>query len=251
MISVTDIYRHPVKAHGTEALSAVTLVAGKTMPWDRVWAVAHEHTKFDDANPAWAHCANFSRGAKAPELMAIKVTTDEATNTLTFTHPNLPPLTINPDAAEDSAKFIAWTKPIMPEHRAASDRIVRAPDRGMTDTPFPSISINSHSSLADLSSVAGVPLSPLRWRGNIWVKGAAPWDEFNWIGREARIGGTRLKIVEPITRCPATTANPETGKRDVDTLKHLSETYGHKDFGVFAEVLETGTVQTGDQLELL
>jgi len=37
----------------------------------------------------------------------------------------------------------------------------------------------------------------------------------------------------------------------VDTLKFLSETYGHKDFGVYAEVIEGGAVQTGDQLELL
>jgi len=106
MISVSDIFRHPVKSHGREALSAVTLAAGKTMPWDRVWAVAHDMAKF-------------------------------------FTHPALDPLTINPDLRDDSAKLVAWTKPIMPADRAASHRIVRAPDRGMTDTPFPSISINS------------------------------------------------------------------------------------------------------------
>ncbi|WGI21695.1 MOSC domain-containing protein [Amylibacter sp. IMCC11727] len=251
MITVTELFRHPVKSHGREALSAVTLTQGKTMPWDRVWAVAHDMAKFDDANPAWAHCVNFSRGAKAPELMAINVTVNESTNELTFTHPSLDPLTINPDLPADSAKLVAWTKPIMPADRAPSDRIVRAPDRGMTDTPFPSISINSHASLADLSATAGTQLSPLRWRGNIWVDGAAPWDEFNWIGRHARIGGALLKIVDPITRCPATTANPETGKRDVDTLKVLSETYGHKDFGVYAEVVETGEIKTGDRLELI
>ena len=251
MITVTELYRHPVKSHGREALSAVTLTQGKTMPWDRVWAVAHDMAKFDDENPAWAHCVNFSRGAKAPELMAINVSVDEAANTLTFTHPSLDPLTINPDLAADSAKLVAWTKPIMPADRAASDRIVRAPDRGMTDTPFPSISINSHASLANLSTTAGTQLSPLRWRGNIWVDGAAPWDEFNWIGRQARIGGALLKIVEPITRCPATTANPKTGKRDVDTMKFLSDTYGHKDFGVYAEVVESGEIKTGDRLEIL
>ncbi|MCO4823369.1 MAG: MOSC domain-containing protein [Amylibacter sp.] len=251
MITVTELYRHPVKAHGREALSAATLTQGKTMPWDRVWAVAHDMAKFDDANPEWAHCVNFSRGAKAPELMAINVTMNESANTLTFTHYALDPLTINPDVPSDGAKLVAWTKPIMPADRAPSDRIVRAPDRGMTDTPFPSISINSHASLADLSDKAGEQLSPLRWRGNVWVDGAAPWDEFNWIGRHARIGGTLLKIVDPIKRCPATTANPETGKRDVDTLKFLSENYGHKDFGVYAEVVETGEVKLGDTLELV
>ncbi|MAD95233.1 MAG: molybdenum cofactor biosysynthesis protein, partial [Rhodobacteraceae bacterium] len=44
---------------------------------------------------------------------------------------------------------------------------------------------------------------------------------------------------------------PTTGKRDVDTLKFLSETYGHKDFGVYAEVVESGEIKTGDELELV
>ncbi|MDR6263651.1 MOSC domain-containing protein [Roseobacter sp. N2S] len=251
MITVTELYRHPVKAHGREALSEVTLTAGKTMPWDRVWAVAHEMSKFDDAAPEWAHCVNFSRGAKAPSLMAISVRMDEQANTLTFTHPDLPTLTINPDIPDQAAELVAWTKPIMPADRAASDRVVRAPDRGMTDTPFPSIAINSHASLRALSDKAGQEVSPLRWRGNIWIDGLDPWAEFDWIGREAQIGTARLIIRERITRCPATTANPDTGARDLDTLNILTEGWGHKDFGVYGEVIETGDVKLGDKLELL
>ncbi|MBR9862948.1 MAG: MOSC domain-containing protein [Rhodobacteraceae bacterium] len=251
MITVTELYRHPVKAHGSEALSAVTLQAGKTMPMDRVWAVAHEMSKFNDAAPTWAHCVNFSRGAKAPALMAIKVKTDEATNTLTFSHPDRPDLSINPDIPEQAARLVEWTKPIMPADRAASDRIVRAPDRGMTDTAFPSVSINSRASLRAIADKAGQDVSPLRWRGNIWIDGLEPWAEFDWIGREVQIGTTRLAIRERITRCPATSANPATGERDLDTLALLSEGWGHKDFGVYGEVIETGDVKLGDKLELL
>ena len=36
------LWRHPIKGHGVEAVGAVTLAAGATMPWDRVWAIAHE-----------------------------------------------------------------------------------------------------------------------------------------------------------------------------------------------------------------
>lgn len=251
MITVTELYRHPVKSHGREALSEVTFTTGKTMPWDRVWAVAHEMSKFNDAAPQWAQCVNFSRGAKAPGLMAISVTTDEQANTLTFTHPDLTPLTINPDVPDQAAQLVAWTKPIMPADRAASERVVRAPDRGMTDTAFPSIAINSHASLRALNDKAGQVISPLRWRGNIWIDGLEPWTEFDWIGREITIGTTRLAIRERITRCPATTANPETGVRDLDTLNILTESWGHKDFGIYGEVIETGDVKLGDKLELL
>ena len=250
MPHVTELYRHPVKSHGREALSQVRLIAGKTMPWDRVWAVAHEMAKFDDANPAWAHCVNFSRGAKAPELMAIDVTVDEATNRLTFTHPNRDPLTINPDVTAEAAELIAWVKPLMPADRAQSDRVVRAPDRGMTDTPYPSISINSHASLRAMGQKAGREISPLRWRGNIWLDDLAPWQEFEWIGKEIRIGETLLAVRDPITRCPATTANPETGKRDLDTLGFLNDGWGHQDFGVYVEVIEGGQINTGDPVIL-
>ena len=45
--TVTEIWRHPVKSHGREALETVTLTAGQTMPGDRVWAVAHEASTAD------------------------------------------------------------------------------------------------------------------------------------------------------------------------------------------------------------
>lgn len=251
MINVTELYRHPVKAHGREALSAVTLETGKTMPWDRVWAVAHDMAKFDDENPEWVRCLHFSRGSKAPGLMAINVTVDESTSQLTFTHPDLSTITVNPEIPEQAAQLIAWAKPVMPVGRAASNRIVRVPGRGMTDSPWPSISINSHASLRSLSEKAGEPVSPLRWRGNIWIDGPEPWAELDWIGKEIQIGGARLAVREPILRCPATTANPATGERDLDTLRLLQKNWGHQDFGIYAEVIEGGPIKTGDAVTLL
>ena len=48
----------------------------------------------------------------------------------------------------------------------------------------------------------------------------------------------------------ATTANPHTVVRDVDTLKALNM-LGHQNFGIYATVIETGDVTLGDQLELI
>ena len=56
----------------------MTLAAGATMPWDRVWAIAHEAAQRRARRRAWAPCANFSRGAKSPALMAIRARVDEA-----------------------------------------------------------------------------------------------------------------------------------------------------------------------------
>lgn len=42
---VGAIWRHPIKAHGREALGRVILTEGETIPWDRRWAVAHEQAR--------------------------------------------------------------------------------------------------------------------------------------------------------------------------------------------------------------
>jgi MOSC domain-containing protein YiiM len=52
-------------------------------------------------------------------------------------------------------------------------------------------------------------------------------------------------------RCLATTANPDTGLRDADTLGALNALCGHQDFGLYARVIEPGTLSLDDTLELL
>jgi uncharacterized protein YcbX len=116
----------------------------------------------------------------------------------------------------------------------------------MTDTDFPSISVKSLASLRALSQRMGIPLTPRRFRGNIWLDGLAPWEEFDWVGREIAVGGARLRVVERVIRCNLTKTNPETGIRDADTLGALSAHYGHKDFGVYCQVIDGGVVAEGD-----
>ncbi|HDR28164.1 MOSC domain-containing protein [Rhodovulum sp.] len=242
---LAQIWRHPVKGHGAEMLEAVRLEAGRALPWDREWAVAHEAARTDGTT--WAPCANFSRGAKAPELMAIMARLDEAAEIVTLSHPARPDLTFFPDREE--AALLDWVAPLMPADRAAPARIVRVPGRGMTDTDFPSVSILGLASLCALSDAVGQPLDPRRFRGNFWIEGLAPWEEFDWIGRRLRLGEAELEVCERIGRCMATSVNPETGKRDADTLGALERHWGHTDLGVYARVVTGGRVALGDQVE--
>ncbi|WP_170351651.1 MULTISPECIES: MOSC domain-containing protein [Ruegeria] len=241
---VTQLWRHPIKSHGREAVETVNVTPGQTMPGDRVWAVAHEASKADGSK--WVPCANFSRGAKAPQLMAIS--TQSNGDTLTLSHPDRPDLTFAPDSEQQA--FLDWVQPLMPANRAASARIIRVPGRGMTDSDFPSISLCNLASHRAVGQKLGQDLSVRRWRGNIWFDGLPLWEEFDWLGREVQIGEAVLRVRERITRCLATTANPDTGVRDTDTLGAL-ETWGHQDFGVYAEVLEGGAISVGDKVELL
>lgn len=241
---VAHIWRHPIKSHGREALRRVAVTAGTSLPWDRTWAVLHEAAKAD--GDGWAPCVNFSRGSKAPALMAINAALDETTGQVTLTHPDLPDLSFHPDA--DAARFLDWVHPLMPTDRASSTSIRRIRGRGMTDTDYPSISLAGLSSLRALSDKAGQSLDPRRFRVNFWIEGLGPWQEFEWIGREITIGGVTFRAEDRIERCLATAANPETGRRDADTLGALESGWGHRDFGVYLTAVTSGEVALDDEV---
>lgn len=241
---LANIARHPIKSHGREDLASVFLTAGQGVPFDRHWAVAHDAAKLV---PGWNACANFARGAKAPELMAISAQLDEATATITLSHPAKPDLIFRPDDSADLSGFLNWVRPLNPQDRAQPVQIVTA-GRAMTDTDFASVSIIGLASNAALSAVLQQDLSPQRWRGNLWVDGLKPWAEFAWIGKKLQIGTAVFEVVERITRCRATMANPQTGLIDADTLGALNTTYGHQDFGVYARVIQSGTISVDDRV---
>lgn len=239
--TVTEILRYPIKSHSREAVDRARLEVGGTLPWDRVWAVAHAASDVDGSS--WAPCQNFSRGAKAAGLGAITSTLDEATGAITLSHPELADLTFHPDTEGEA--LIAWSAGLMPKERAASARVVRAARRGFTDSDFPSITLASRVSHRAVEQRIGHPLSIHRWRANIWIDGLAPWEEFDWIGREIRLGSAVVVPRERTDRCLATHNNPDTGRRDADVLGAL-ESWGHADFTVRAEVVQAGALAVGD-----
>jgi uncharacterized protein YcbX len=238
---VTDIWRHPIKSHGREQLDTVTLQTGKTIPFDRLWAVAHERAQVDGS--AWAHCGNFCRVAKIPTLMAITATLDEASGIVTVAHPDQHTLSINPDTEADL--FVDWVKQLVKDDTLQPARLVRARADAFTDSDFPSVTLCNHASHRAVEQRVGKPLSRERWRGNIWIEGLAPWEEFDWEGKQVRIGDVLLLVRERTDRCKSTHANPETGRRDADVLNAL-DTWGHQDFSVRAEVIEGGTISIKD-----
>ncbi len=241
--TVTEIWRHPIKSHGREKLDSVTIATGGTIPFDRVWAVAHERSKADGSE--WVSCGHFCRVAKLPSLMAVTAQFDEASGQITLRHPHADDLTFQPE--KDSEAFIAWAKSLVPDDTLQPTRLVKAQAQAFTDSDFPSVTLCNHASHRAVEQRVGRPLSHLRWRGNIWIDGLAPWEEFDWDDREIRIGETLLRVRERTDRCKSTHSNPETGQRDADVLGAL-DSWGHQDFSVRAEVLEGGVVKTGDEV---
>lgn len=242
---VAHLVRHPIKSAGYEPVASATLTEGAAFPFDRVWAVAHAAARLTEP-PSWAPKLQFLRGWGSADLMAVSCQSDAAAGSVTLSHPRRPTESFRPDDAVDATRLIDWLRPLWPENRPEPARVIRVPGQAMTDQDQPLISINSLSSLADLGAHMGRDLSLHRFRGNIWVADWEPWAELDLIGQEITVGAARLRIEKPIGRCRATGANPETGHQDADTMGQLEAQCGHTDFGVFARVVEGGTIAAGD-----
>lgn len=247
---LAQIVRHPVKSAGFQSLTRAALIEGRPMPFDRVWAVATEGANFDGVPMGWAAKVNFLRGAAEGGLQAIRADFDETSGILTLIHPARPPFTGTLPA--DGAALVDWLRPLWPASRPAPRALVARGDGGaLSDAPEPFVAILNLSSLRALGQRMRRDLSIHRFRGNMWLDGLAPWEEFDLIGRRLAIGGAILHIEEPITRCVATSFDPDTGLPAGDTLAALQTGWGHRDFGVYARVVQGGTVALGDQLEIL
>ena len=245
---LVHIVRHPIKSVGHEALDHASLLPGHMLPGDRAWAVAHSAARLDGYG-GWSPKGNFLRGVTGAALMAVRA--ESGPWGLRLHHPHAATLEIDPDTPAGAAALIAWLEPLWPEGAPRPARLVRAPATGLGDVPDPWVSVLSLASLRALGQRLGMPLSIHRFRGNLWLDGLAPWEEFDLIGRRLRVGDAVLELREAITRCKATTANPDTGRFDADTLGALELAYGRTDFGVYAEVVEGGPVRRGDAVTVL
>jgi uncharacterized protein YcbX len=135
-------------------------------------------------------------------------------------------------------------------------RIVKA-DRpaGGVDRANGPVSIVSEESVSELARQAGVDdLDGRRFRMLVTVSGCRPHEEDEWIGREVRIGGLVVRVLEQVARCAATTYSPSSGLRDLDTLRIIRAYRGARegkklDFGIYGEVVQPGRVAVGDPVE--
>jgi GntR family transcriptional regulator / MocR family aminotransferase len=99
------------------------------------------------------------------------------------------------------------------------------------DKPDNVISLINLSTVRALEELWRTPIDPLRFRANLYIDGARPWEEFDWVGRDIRIGGVTFSVDRKNGRCGATNVNPVTG---------------HKNLGVYLIARESGAVAIGD-----
>ncbi len=248
--TLAHIRRHPIKSVGGEGLDRVALSAARRLPGDREWAVLTDAgernaqaSQTAGEPDRWLPKSCFVRGVSSPQVQAISGGWDG--DALVLRQPSQADLTINPET--DGDRLVEWLRPLWPANAPAPTRLVRGAAI-WTDQKWPWISILSLASLADLEARTEQTLGIHRWRGNLWVDGWHPWTERDLIGHIISIGDVELRVTAQIGRCEATSADTDTGERDIDMLATLEQLYGHTYFGIFAEVVTGGTIALGDEV---
>ena len=139
-------------------------------------------------------------------------------------------------------------------------RLVRTDRVGGTRRGNPA-SIVTQGSLDELARRSGVAsVDARRFRMLVELDGATPHEEDDWIGGRIAIGETILRVTERDGRCAITTQDPDTGERDLDTLRTILSYRGPMPdskgapkamFGVLAEVEQSGRIRLGDEVRVL
>ncbi|WP_299774917.1 MOSC N-terminal beta barrel domain-containing protein [uncultured Tateyamaria sp.] len=239
--TLAHIWRHPIKGIGCEACEQIDLTPEEAVVGDRAWALLNAEAEDTDE---WQPRRNFLQVASGPALAAVGAASTPTG--VVLTHPSRDPLDFAPST--EPAALGAWIGDLWPDNRPGPARLVKAPTQGMTDVPFASVSIGNLSSLRALSQKAGMHVDMRRFRINLWLDDLAPWEEIDLLAGDITLGGATLSPVEPIERCRAPDANPQTGTRDIGMLRALEDGWETRNFGVYFKVKSGGTVAIGDQL---
>jgi uncharacterized protein YcbX len=116
------------------------------------------------------------------------------------------------------------------------------------------LTLVSFASVAELGRRGGHPdLDARRFRINLELDGATPFEEDSWDGGAVQIGDAVIRIAGQIPRCAVTTQDPSTGVRDWNTLKQIARIRPlmptkQVPFGMYATVETPGVVRVGNDV---
>ena len=242
-----NIYRYPIKGLSAQPLARVEFEARQPLPHDRVFALVRPGAPFDTSEPRWGKKGLFVMLMLEEALARVRTTLDVETAQLTITRDNhrLMVADLNDDDARAKVEELIWQ--LVPALRSAPT-LVRSRDGHFMDKPDNVISLINLATVRSLEEQWGYKIDPLRFRANFYIDGARPWEEFEWVGSDIRIGDGLFRVDRRNGRCGATNVNPETGRRDLDLPASLRAAFGHKDLGIYLVARESGCVAVGDSV---
>lgn len=248
---ISTIYRYPVKGLSPEPLASVTLMPGQTLPADRMYAIENGPSGFDPATPQYFPKQRFLMLMRNERLAALDTHFDDATHVLTIRLNGAETAHGDLRTSEGRAAIEDFFAHYSADELRGPPKILQSDGHSFSDVAAKVVSIINAASVAAVENAVGSPVDPLRFRGNLLVEGWPAWHEFDLLDRTLAIGDVRLKVVKRIVRCAATNVEPRTGIRDMEIPKTLMQAFGHMDCGIYAQVIDGGTVTAGDTIEQL
>jgi uncharacterized protein YcbX len=248
---ITRLYHYPVKGLSPQPLERVVLTPGHGFPLDRMFGIARADSGFDPRNPMPLPKQRFFMLARDARLAALQTRLDPDTKRFTLHAAGRLELECdlgNPAGQEAAVDYFVKLFGLPPQSRPM---LAYAAPHRFTDVSVTSAQMMNAISLINLASVRqlgeriGAEVDPLRFRANVYFDGWPPFSELERVGQEFRIGVLRLRVLKRTQRCAATEVNPRTAERDLRIPQLLMQHYGHADMGVYAEVLEGGTLEPG------
>jgi uncharacterized protein YcbX len=248
---IAAIYRYPIKGLGPDRLESAELLRGHTIAGDRLYAIENGTSGFDPAHPAYLPKSRFLMLMRNERLAALRTGFDQTTHTLAVSVDGQETARGDLRTPEGRAAIERFFAAFCADELRGPPRVLHAEGHSFSDVARKVVSIINLASLAELETIVGAPVNPLRFRANLYVQGWPAWSELDLVGREIAVGkSARLKVVKRIVRCAATNVDPDTGVRDLAIPDTLMRNLGHTDCGIYAEVIAGGTIAAGDEVKL-
>jgi hypothetical protein len=245
---ISSIYRYPVKGLSPEPLSRAELRPGETLTSDRRYAIENGPSGFDPAEPKWLAKPHFLMLQRDQWLAPLRSHFDDTSNRLTIRQNGEVAAEGNLETAAGRAAIEQFIAGRYAGEIKGPPKILTSPGHSFSDVARKVVSIINLASVRAIENMVEHPVHPLRFRANLYVEGWPAWHEFDLLDRTIAIDATRLKVVKRIVRCAAVNVDPDTGARDLTIPHTLLRRLGHADCGIYAEVIEGGSIGAGDAI---
>ena len=244
-ITVSTIYRYPVKGLSPERLDRVDLAVGATLPADRKYAIENGPGRFDPSAPRHLPKITYLMLMRDERLATLRTQFDDATETLTVQRDGRQIARGKLDTPLGRQMIEQFFAAYMKVELRGAPKVVSAEGHSFSDVAAKWVHIVNLATVRDLERTLGKPVDPLRFRANIYIDGAPPWSEFSWLDKSLVVGAATMTVTKRTERCDATNVDPVSAKRDMAIPATLMRSHGHTDVGIYATVTAAGSVETG------
>lgn len=250
MINIREIYRYPLKGFSGERLARAELKAARTIDGDRRFVLRHAASKYDPAEPTWQPKGEFVVLAHGAAPATVATTLDPATGVFTIARKDGHQLFVGNVSTEAGRRAASFVLSRVVKDGRGPVEIIDAGALAMTDIKTPALSLINPASVKALSERLKIEVDPMRFRGNLLIDGAAPWAEFDWVGRTVTLGSATATVMKRIGRCAAISVDPTTATKDINLVAMLQQHFDHTDCGIYLEITGAGVIKPGDAITI-